>query len=332
MERLILKNDRLPWPVAWHDHFGRAAPLLLEIGFGGGDFLIDLARRRPEANVIGLEISWPSLRKTREKARRLGLANVQLIAGDAFRFLWTTCLPETVAEAYVNFPDPWPKASHHNRRLIKDRFLHLLATRMPAGGRLDVATDHAGYAAWIDQHLRRTLYFDSRLGAPFTHEDPGRFQTKYELKGLAEGRPATYFKYVRNETAAENLFPIPQEYAMPHIVMNLPLPLTAVRDSFQEHHCTVDEINVRLIRLFQDVDDDALLIETHVVEPEMVQRVGISLRRRRGGDVICHLHEFGFPRPTRGMHEALGCVGRWLLGLTPEAEVLSTNLAVELGE
>lgn len=307
--------------------FWAEAPLLLEIGFGGGDFLVDLAQRHPEANVVGLEISWPSLKRAEDKVSRRRLSNVRLVAGGAFRFLWATCLPAAVDAVFINFPDPWPKLGHHARRLIQDDFLALLATRVREGGTLDVATDHADYAAWIDEHLRRSRHFESRLPTFYVNEDPIRLQTKYERKGLEEGRRCAYFKYRRNDRPVLEPYPIPQELAMPHFIIHHPLPLTAIRDRFAEQQREVSGISIRFIRLYEDVGDEALLFETHVVEPELVQRVGLALRARSDGDLICHLHDFGFPRPTRGMHAALKCFGDWLLSLAPDAAIRNTNLA-----
>jgi tRNA (guanine-N7-)-methyltransferase len=140
----ILHAPRLPWPMDWTAVFPRPAPLLLEIGFGNADFLLDLAQNRPEANVIGVELSLPSLRKGAKKLATAVLSNACVLQGDAKLVLWTLFTPGSLAEVYINFPDPWPKERHHERRLINGRFLHLLATRMPPDGRLDIATDHAG--------------------------------------------------------------------------------------------------------------------------------------------------------------------------------------------
>jgi tRNA (guanine-N7-)-methyltransferase len=77
----ILSGLQLAWPTDWTAVFGREAPLLLEIGFGGGDFLVKLGQERPSHNIIGLEISLPSLRRGARKAGRLGLSNVAVSPG-----------------------------------------------------------------------------------------------------------------------------------------------------------------------------------------------------------------------------------------------------------
>ncbi|NHZ72582.1 MAG: tRNA (guanine-N7)-methyltransferase, partial [Aquificales bacterium] len=79
----MLHSSRLDWPTDWTAVFNRKAPLLMEIGFGGADFLVDLARKRPEANLIGVELSLPSLKKAQKKVQAAELANVRVLAGDA---------------------------------------------------------------------------------------------------------------------------------------------------------------------------------------------------------------------------------------------------------
>ena len=140
MSSIILPERRLPCPTPWAEIFAQDAPLLVEIGFGGGHFLRHLAQKRPSANIIGVEISLPSLRRGERKIIHAGLSNVRLLQCSARYLLHALCAPGSVAEVYINFPDPWPKAAHHQRRLIDESFLHLLATRLEVDGRLDIAT------------------------------------------------------------------------------------------------------------------------------------------------------------------------------------------------
>ena len=221
----MLHSRQLDWPTNWDALFGRSAPLLMEIGFGNGQFLVELAKRRPSANVIGLEISLPSLRKAEKKMKTAGLANGRVIQSDAQLFLWATCTPQIISETYINFPDPWPKGRQYHRRLINEHFLHLLATRMIPGGLLDIATDHPDYQPAIVEALCATPYFESRLDTFFVSEDNARIRTKYEQKALDEGRICHYYKWQRNNIPAPNPFPAPLEYPMPHAVLQTPLTL-----------------------------------------------------------------------------------------------------------
>ncbi len=321
-----LTQTRLAWPVDWSRCFGRDAPLLLEIGFGNGDFLLDLARRRPEANLIGVEISRPSLRKAARKVRRLGLSNVRLVQAGAASFLWTSVAAGAVAGLTANFSDPWPKPGHRHRRLINERFLRLAATRLAADATLDIATDDEDYAAAIAACLVDTPFFESRRPEPFVHHLPNRRPTKYERKALAEGRRCTYFQWRRTRLIAPDDFPVPQEWPMPHIVLDTSLVLDQIATAFEPFHRHVDATLVRFIDLFVATREPALLLEVHLGEPPLDQRLGLVIRQREAGTLLLQLHELGFPRPTRGVHQAIHLLAAWLLTLDPIGQVRHSNL------
>ena len=97
----------------------RAAPLIVEIGFGNGDYLIHLAETRPDHNIIGVEISSQSLAKAEAKIEKRGLLNVRPIHCRAETALAHMLEPEAVAEFHINYPDPWFKKRHQRRRLIQ---------------------------------------------------------------------------------------------------------------------------------------------------------------------------------------------------------------------
>lgn len=324
----ILDSLRLPWPAPWRELYGRRAPLWMEIGFGNGQFLLALAASRPDVNVAGVEISNPSLRKAARKAGRAGLDNVRLLHGNAPGVVWALCRPASLARVYVNFPDPWPKAAHHHRRLINDRFLHLLATRTSPGAHLDVATDHDDYAAWIGERLGRSPYFESRLTVAYVTDRAERLRTKYEQIALAEGRTCRYFRWRRNDAPAADAFPIPLELPMPHIIMQSPLSLQEIKERFRPESWVENGEAIRLIGLFEAAEHEMLLVDTYVEEEPMSQRVGLTIRRRGKGEIVLNVHELGFPRPTPGVHRAVQVLSRWLETLHPEAGVIKSHVRV----
>lgn len=319
----------MPWPADWPVVFGREAPLLMEIGFGSGLFLVDLARRRPEANLIGLEIALPSLRNALRKVSRAGLGHVCLIKDSAWPVLQVLCAPESLAGVTINFPDPWPKKSHQARRLIDDDFLHLLATRLSPAADLDIATDHADYADQIEACLSASPHFTSRTAAPFVWEDPGRVRTKYEQVALAEGRPPRYFQWRRNDSPATDIFPIPQELPMPHVVVRIPAPLEEIGRRFRPWSVDHDPVRLKYLEAYQSFHDGALLIEAYLNEPPVAQRLALELRPRATGDVVIGLHEVGFPRPTRGVHLAVHYLVRWLADHYPATVIVQSTLKID---
>ena len=319
-----LQATRLDWPMDWPRRFGREASMLLEIGFGGGHFLLDLAAQRLDANIMGIEVSLPAIRRAEQKLKTAVFHHVQLIQGSAHTVLWTGCAPAIFDEVYVNFPDPWPK--HPQRRVINDTFLHLLASRMGENGRLTIATDHADYAEWITDCLERTPYFTSRLPTSFVTEDNERLRTKYEQFAIADGRTCHYYHWQRNKTAVANLFHPPKERPMPHTILRTPLTLSEISGRFNKPYASEGGYTVRLIEIFQSPHYPALLIDTYISEPALNQHVALSIHQRDDGTMIVGLREIGFPRPTNGVHFAIHAVTQWLLGLHPDTVLVKSNL------
>jgi tRNA (guanine-N7-)-methyltransferase len=316
----------LAWPADWASLFGRERPLLLEIGFGSGQFLMDWARRRPEANLLGVEIGVPSLRNAARKVRRSGLGNVRLFQATAESVLHLLVAPATLQEVVINFPDPWPKKSHQGRRLINDTFLHLLATRMAEGAALDIATDHPEYAGAITACLEATPHFISRTGQTPLPDDPERVRTKYEQLALAEGRPPLYFKWQRNSVPATDHFPVPKEAPVPHVVLRVPADLDEIGRRFRPGPAPTDSAQVKFLAAYRAVHEPNLLIETYINEDPLKQRLCLELRRRETGEIVLGLHELGFPRPTPGVHEAVAALVRWLEAEFPATIVVHSAL------
>jgi tRNA (guanine-N7-)-methyltransferase len=327
-EETVWLGSQMPYPTEWHNIFGRTAPIVLEIGFGGGHFLVDMAKKRPDVNLIGVEISNPSIRRAAHKVRYMDIENVALVYGDAKGLLWGTMLPETLQECYINFPDPWRKSHHYHRRVIQDDFLQLLATRMPANGILEIATDHADYQDWITDHMIRQPYFTSTTGQVFVTEDNQRLRTKYERQALAQGVTCHYYKYRRNDTPAENIFPIPPEIPMPHAVIQLPLTMSDVQAQFQPFRADTERVNIRFVDLYQATRHQSMLLETYVSEEPQSQRVGLIFQPKGDGTWKVSVHEIGFPRPSAGIQMAVYHATQWLLSLHPDAKMVRHNLAV----
>ncbi|RBO91443.1 tRNA (guanosine(46)-N7)-methyltransferase TrmB [Nocardia puris] len=132
--------------AAW---FGREAPLVIEIGCGTGTATAAMAQAEPHLNLIGIEVYQPGLAQLVQRVERDGIQNVRLLRGDAVDVLEHMIAEESLTGVRVFFPDPWPKARHHKRRLLQPATLALIANRLKPGGVLHVATDHAGYAEHI---------------------------------------------------------------------------------------------------------------------------------------------------------------------------------------
>lgn len=321
-----LEATRLSWPAAWQRIFGRAAPLILEIGFGSGDFLLRLAREKPEANILGLEISLPSIRRGERKLSRAGLKNARIVRAEAHQALWTLCRPGEIGDLYINYPDPWPKDSHQHRRLIGNRFLQLAGSRMIRDGRLQIVTDHPGYAGWIAERLQNSQLFENTLPTTYASYDKPLLETKYEYRALSEGRKGYYFAWKRTEVPASTEFAIPREYAMPHAVISTPPDLDEIVRRFVPRHWSREDTVVRLIELYASSGHDSLVIDVFIGEEPLDQRMLIALTLRGEGDLLIHLHEIGYPRATSGVHFAIWQVANWVCSLRTGARLRRHNL------
>jgi tRNA (guanine-N7-)-methyltransferase len=176
--------------------------MVLEIGFGRGEFMLEMAARTPETAFVGIEVSFKRTLKMARKVARAGLRNVRLLEGRAEVGLRQLFEPASLAEIWINFSDPWPKARHAPRRLIQPPLVADAASRLVAGGTLYVATDDVPYAHQIDEVLSDERSLRNRYAPwPFLAEVPGRMQTGYESQWRAEGRPLHFFAYGRPERA-----------------------------------------------------------------------------------------------------------------------------------
>ena len=168
--------------------FGRPAPLVLEIGSGMGEATIAMAAADPARDYLAVDVHTPGLGALLARAESLGLGNVAAARGDAVELLEHGLAPGSLDEICVFFPDPWPKARHHKRRIIRPAIVALMCDRLRPGGVLRTATDWPHYA----EQMLEVLAADPGLRNTFDGYAPGpgpRPQTRFEQRGRSAGRP-----------------------------------------------------------------------------------------------------------------------------------------------
>lgn len=186
--------------------------MVLEIGFGRGEFLQALAEAAPDVSHIGVEISWKRVLKMARRLARTELRNVRLVHGTGDAVVAATIAPDSLEAVWINFSDPWPKERHHRRRLVQPALVAALAERLVPGGVLYVATDDIGYAEHIDAVLAAEPRLENHWApARWLPEVPGRMQTAYEREWRAEGRPLHFWAYRRRSAAASSSLSSPNE-------------------------------------------------------------------------------------------------------------------------
>jgi tRNA (guanine-N7-)-methyltransferase len=189
VEPIGLDVDTLPRPLDLGALFGNTNPVEVEIGMGKGTFITGQAKARPDVNFFGIEWARWFWKYASDRLRRNGCTNARTVRAEAIYFLREFVKGSSISVMHVYFPDPWPKARHHKRRLVQEPFLREVERVLIPGGRLQVVTDHAEYFEQIQalvggSKLRVVEY--NRPGSAGEGEFVG---TNFEKKYAREGRP-----------------------------------------------------------------------------------------------------------------------------------------------
>ena len=173
-------------PMDFATGFGRAAPTVLEIGFGMGEATAHIAALLPQTNLLCCEVHEPGVGALLKRIGEQGLTNIRILQHDAVEVLATMIAPQSLAGAHIFFPDPWHKLRHNKRRLIQPPLVAQLASRLASGGYLHCATDWEPYAQQMLQVLSAEPLLENNAAgfAPKPHYRP---LTKFENRGLKLG-------------------------------------------------------------------------------------------------------------------------------------------------
>jgi len=189
-----------PEPLDLAVAFGRDAPTVLEIGFGMGETTAAIARARPDVNFLGVEVFAAGVGALARRIDELQLHNIRIVQHDAVEVARDMLAPDALAGVHVFFPDPWPKARHHKRRLIAPPFVALLAGRIARGGYLHCATDWQHYAEQMLAVLSaEPLLRNLHEGYAPTPDNPlvSRPTTKFHARGERLGHGVWDLVFVR---------------------------------------------------------------------------------------------------------------------------------------
>jgi tRNA (guanine-N7-)-methyltransferase len=164
--------------------FGRDAPRTLEIGFGNGEHLANLAAAHPERDYFGIEVHRPGVGHLLMLAEARALANLRVSTHDAVEVLREQIPAASIDEVLVLFPDPWHKKRHHKRRLIQPAFVELIASRLKPGGVFRLATDWEEYAQQMLEVLRGSASFRNlSASGDWMPRPEERAPTRFEKRG-----------------------------------------------------------------------------------------------------------------------------------------------------
>ena len=164
--------------------FVKHQPIVLDIGFGNGESLINLAEQYSELNFLGVEVYRPGIGNLLRKAYEAKLENIRVVNLDVVELLQNHIVMNSLNAILIWFPDPWPKKRHHKRRLIQVAFLQLLADKLVANGELHIATDWQPYAKYIQETIQQSALFEKTQCSGYIKIRP---QTKFERRGKKLG-------------------------------------------------------------------------------------------------------------------------------------------------
>jgi tRNA (guanine-N7-)-methyltransferase len=320
------------WPLDWEGLFGRTAPLVVEIGFGNGLFLIQQAEHNPDANLVGIELSWRRVQHLAKRLDEAALALVRLIHGEAQVALEHLFSPNSIGEMFINFPDPWPKKRHQSRRLVQTRLVELLHDRLAPGGQVTMATDHPEYATWIAAILEAQTALQPRFSSTAVHELTGRTPTKYEQRARGANLPIYYFVW-HKPFGSSSMAPVPRGEAMPHVVLEGPYDVekalrTCTSRTWRDIQQGV-EVSTTLTRVYRELTADAWLVELMVKEGKLCQQIGVMLIPRSQAQVLLKLSAMGFPRPTWGVQRAVWHVAQMLQEYNPQLRLMWMSMGAQ---
>ena len=169
----------------------------LEIGFGGGEHMASQAARAPQVLIVGCEPFLNGVASAVRHVAEQDLKNVRILDGDARELV--ARLPDGCLDrVFILFPDPWPKARHHKRRIVQADMVAELARVLKPGGRLRFATDVAGYADWALERILASPEFDwpAQRADDWRVPPADHITTRYEEKRLGDCEPV-FFDFIR---------------------------------------------------------------------------------------------------------------------------------------
>lgn len=168
--------------------FGRNSDVVVEIGFGMGDSLVEMAMAAPEQDFIGIEVHTPGVGRLLNLVAEHGLTNLRVYAEDAVQVI-ERCIPDnSLSKVQIFFPDPWHKKKHNKRRIVQPEFISKLHGKLREGGIVHLATDWENYAAHMMEVMTAAEGFSNQAGSGmFSLRPDFRPLTKFERRGQRLG-------------------------------------------------------------------------------------------------------------------------------------------------
>ncbi len=175
-------------PIDFEIIFNRRAPTILDIGFGDGEALFEVAQKNPHQNYIGIEVYRPGIGHLLMRANQHALGNLRVFNDDGIEVLDAGISDNSLDKICLYFPDPWPKKKHHKRRIVQPKFIELVASKLKPEGIFHFASDWQDYAIDALEKIEATSVMTNLAGTGNYAPRPlDRPKTKFEKRGLRLG-------------------------------------------------------------------------------------------------------------------------------------------------
>ncbi|OOE90213.1 tRNA (guanosine(46)-N7)-methyltransferase TrmB [Salinivibrio sharmensis] len=182
----------------WQQVFGNDNPVVLEIGFGMGASLVEMAKNAPEKNFVGIEVHTPGVGACLMAAREAGVTNLRVMCHDAVEVFEQMLPKESLDTVQLFFPDPWHKKRHHKRRIVQLPFAEMVRDKLKVGGVFHMATDWENYAEHMIEVMEAAPHYQNMAqDGLYVPRPDDRPLTKFEQRGQRLGHGVWDIKYTR---------------------------------------------------------------------------------------------------------------------------------------
>ena len=276
-----------------------AENILVELGFGNGEFTEHLARNNPDSLVFGIEVSRSCVLKAAVRASRRSIPNMYVMCGDA-RFLLREFFPDdSIRKVYMNFPCPWPKSRHEKRRLTGTCFAQDLASVLEMHGEYELTTDVENFAVEMADVLAGDAALEVKMAL---RTEERSVTTKYERKWLALGRSIFVLNARKTAQGTTKRITLGEDLNM-HARFRGPLPVLALWKGFDGQGGTLSDGLWVYRNAFQS-EDGIILLETIAIDQgfEQKYRLRIFSEEDRG---IVKIDPYSFPFITPAVRKSV---------------------------
>ena len=281
----VLKYEIFPrqeeqFPLMWEKFFGRSAPLFVEIGFGNGEFLVEWARQHPEGNMVGFEIAMESMERAQKLIHTAQIPNVRVIREEARWGLQEFFAENSIRHVIMNFPDPWPKKRHQERRAINQAFAQILGHVLEPKGIFELVTDQKWYAEAAHVIFNESPFFTV---SSIETNPPRPVQTKYERKWRRLGRDI--YRLQAHKVASAAIERKILEEPMPHKIIRTPVTREQVV-KLQNHQEESGSTFFIVKEIYLAPEENHYLLKTIAKDEDYMQKFFIVITPHRDGWIV----------------------------------------------